>query len=58
MSFKNNLKRGQASLEYFIIFSVIALLTIVSLSSFFTNVKAQIQGKNGFVNQAADRITQ
>ena len=41
MSFKKNLKsKGQASLEYFVLLSVIVLLTFLSSSSFFVNVKA------------------
>ena len=36
--------RSQATLEYFIIFSVFTLLTLLSFSSFFLKVKGAIQG--------------
>jgi len=49
---------GQASLEYFILFAIIAVLTILSFSSFFPKVKEAIQGKDGFFQKAATAITQ
>ncbi|MBL7152050.1 MAG: hypothetical protein ISS89_05660 [Candidatus Omnitrophica bacterium] len=47
---------GQASLEYFIIFSVIALLTILSLSSFFPRIQQAMQGEAGYFQKAAEEI--
>jgi|GEM_PF-2106188 len=46
MSFKKYLKIkiGQSTLEYFILFSIIAGLSILSLSSFYPKVRAAIQG--------------
>lgn len=46
-------KKAQASLEYFIIFSVIAGLTLLSLSSFLPKVKTT--GEE-FFKKAAERI--
>ena len=40
LSLKHKFLTGQASLEYFVLLSVIALLTLLSSSSFFVNVKA------------------
>lgn len=59
MGLKKNLKLGQASLEYFILFAVIAILTILSFASFFPNLQATIQGTStttGFFQRAAERI--
>ncbi|MDD2679211.1 MAG: hypothetical protein PHO03_00195 [Candidatus Omnitrophica bacterium] len=53
--------KGQASLEYFIIFAIIAVLTILSFSTFLPKVKEAIQGssaKTGFFQKAATAITQ
>jgi Flp pilus assembly pilin Flp len=55
------LKKGQAALEYFIIFAIIAVLTILSFSTFLPKVKEAIQGsdtKKGFFQNAARQITQ
>ena len=52
---------GQASLEYFILFAIIACLTILSFSSFLPKVKEAIQGtssKEGFFQKAAKGITE
>jgi len=52
---------GQASLEYFILFAIIAVLTILSFSSFLPKVKEAIQGtssKEGFFQKAAKGITE
>ena len=52
---------GQASLEYFILFAVIACLTILSFSSFLPKVREAIQGsssKDGFFQKAAKGITE
>jgi len=51
---------AQASLEYFILFALIAVLTILSFSSFLPKVKEAIQGssqKEGFFQKAATEIT-
>jgi len=45
-------KKGQASLEYFIIFAVLALLTILSLSSLFPQLQNALQGSGGFFEKA------
>lgn len=37
-------KKAQASLEYFIIFSIVALLTILSFTDFLPRVQAALQG--------------
>lgn len=52
------LKKGQAALEYFIIFTIIAVLTILSFSTFLPKVKEAIQGSGGFFQNAARQITQ
>lgn len=60
MNLKKNLERGQASLEYFIIFSIIAILTILSFSSFLPLVQQAVQGtatQPGFFQKAEARIT-
>lgn len=46
-------KKGQASLEYFILFAVIALLTLISLSSFLPKVR---NAGEDFFNKAAGKI--
>ena len=54
-------RKAQASLEYFILFAIIAVLTILSFSSFLPKVKEAIQGsetKEGFFQKAATQITQ
>jgi Flp pilus assembly pilin Flp len=53
-----DLKKGQAALEYFIIFTIIAVLTILSFSTFLPKVKEAIQGSGGFFQNAARQITQ
>lgn len=53
MNLKKNSKTGQASLEYFILFSVITLLTLLSLSSFFPKVQATGEG---FFQSAVQRL--
>ncbi len=35
---------GQASLEFFILFAVVTVMTIVSISSFFTTTKTNTEG--------------
>lgn len=47
---------AQASLEYFILLAIIAILTILSFSTFFLEFKGSAQGKNGFFCKAAERI--
>jgi len=37
-------KKGQVSLEYFVIFAVVALVTIVSFSAFLPKVQRALQG--------------
>lgn len=59
MSFKKCLKTGQASLEYFILFSIVAGLSLLSLSSFYPKVREAIQGsetKEGFFQIVNKRI--
>ena len=63
MAFKKYLKRGQASLEYFILFSIIIILTILALNalspdSFLFKVQNTIQGEKGLFKNAAKRIIQ
>ena len=60
--FKMNLKKflgaikingkAQAALEYFIILTVIALLTLVSISTFLPTVRDAIVGPSGFFQKA------
>ncbi len=54
MSLKKSLKIGQAALEYFILFSVIAVLTILSVSTLFPNVQNTLQG---FSDSAAGELS-
>lgn len=49
MSLKNNFKIGQASLEYFILFAMLALITILSLSKFHQDLKG---GQQALLNSA------
>lgn len=64
MSLKKNLKIGQASLEYFIVFAIVAVITILSFSSFLPEVRKAILGANnttageGLFQKAAKNITQ
>jgi len=53
MSLKNNLRIGQASLEYFIIFAVIAGLTLISAGTFLPQVR---DAAEGLFKKAAGRI--
>jgi Flp pilus assembly pilin Flp len=56
-----DLKKAQAAVEYFIIFAIIAVLTILSFSTFLPKVKEALQGssaKEGFFQKAATRITE
>jgi len=48
--------RAQASLEYFILFAVIAVLTIVSLNKGLPTLIEKMQGPNGFFHKAAQKI--
>ncbi|MCX5695856.1 MAG: hypothetical protein NTW18_04225 [Candidatus Omnitrophica bacterium] len=51
---------GQAAVEYFILFAIIACLTILSFSTFLPKVKEAIQGsseKEGLFQKAATQIT-
>jgi hypothetical protein len=54
MSLKNNLRIGQASSEYFIIFAVIAGLTLLSAATFLPQVR---DAAEGLFNKAAGRIS-
>lgn len=59
MTLKKFLKnKGQASLEYVILFSIIAVLTIVSLSTFYPKMKASMVGDKGFFQTVVERIIQ
>lgn len=52
------MKKGQVSLEYFIIFTIIALLTILAFSSsFVSGVQDAVQGNNGVFQKAFNAIT-
>ena len=46
MSLKKNLKRGQATLEYFIIFGIIGVITLIGISTFLNQASAE--GRNFF----------
>ncbi|MBI3319023.1 MAG: hypothetical protein HYZ89_00320 [Candidatus Omnitrophica bacterium] len=46
---------GQVTIEYFILFAVMAMLTIVGLTSFQGGIKTSFQG---FVNAAAEKLAQ
>ena len=39
MSFKKNLKTGQATVEYFILFAIIGALTIIGASTFLNSTQ-------------------
>lgn len=64
MNLKKSLKskRAQASLEYFILFAIIAVLTILSFVSspvtILTKVQAALQGESGLFQRTAERLTQ
>lgn len=63
MSLKKNLKRGQASLEYFIIFGLVVVLSILALNpldpnSFLSKAQEAMQGQEGILQKAANRIVQ
>lgn len=49
-------KSGQACLEYLLILTVIALITILSFSSFFTDIKKAAFEPGGFLHYAVERI--
>lgn len=53
--------KGQVSLEYVILFSIIAVVTIVSLSTFYPEVKKAMMGdgkpeNKGFFQTVVERI--
>jgi len=60
MTFIKSLKtpkreKAQASLEYFVLFSMMAILTILSLSAFFPKLQRVLQGNGsteGFFQKA------
>lgn len=61
MSLKKYLKTkiGQSTLEYFILFSIIAGLSLLSITTFYPRVRAAIQGtetERGFFQIAVQRI--
>lgn len=49
-------KSGQVCLEYLLIFTMIATVTILSFSSFFTRVKTAGFKPGGFLRNAVERI--
>ena len=51
-TFKTN-NRAQAALEYFIILTIIALITLASFSTFLTSVRNAVVGSSGFFQKAA-----
>lgn len=63
MTFKKSLKiivktKAQASLEYFIIFGVIAILTLWSFNAFFPKVQSVLQGdssRTGLMREVTGR---
>jgi hypothetical protein len=51
--------RGQATMEYFLIFSIVIALSLVSISFFIPSIKSSLQGTNthqGFVEKANKRL--
>jgi hypothetical protein len=60
MTFKKHLGMGgQATLEYFLIFSIVIALTLVSVSFFIPSIKNSLQGTNtkqGFIEKATRRL--
>jgi hypothetical protein len=53
MSLKKNLRRGQAALEYFILFAVIGGLTLIGVSTFLTQAR---NSAYGLLNTATEQI--
>ena len=52
-------RKGQAALEYFIIFAAIGILGLISVSTFLPRMREAIQGsatQDGYFQNAADRI--
>lgn len=39
-----DIRTGQASLEFFILFAVVAVMTIISISSFFSSIQTSNEG--------------
>jgi len=60
MTFKKNLKTGQASLEYFILLAMITFTAVClfNSASFNNQVKDILQGENSFFTKAVGRILQ
>ena len=48
------LRRGQSTLEYLILFAVVAAVTLIGLTTFDESIKKALQG---FFNAAANKIT-
>ena len=48
------LQRGQVTIEYFLLFTVVALLTVIGFTKFDVNLQAILEN---FVNAAASRFT-
>jgi len=56
---KYSILKGQAVLEYFILFAAIGVLGIVSLSTFFPKIRDVVQGtasQQGYFQKAANAI--
>jgi hypothetical protein len=53
---KNKLLSGQACLEYFIIFAVVGVLGLISVSSLIPRIREAIYKDGGYFEEAADAI--
>ena len=53
---KYSMEASQATLEYFLIFGVVIVLTLISVSPFFPRIVNSIQGPGGFVEKANGRL--
>ena len=47
--------KGQVTLEYFMLFAVVAILTLIGFTSFDQGIRTSLQG---FVNAAAAKLAQ
>jgi len=50
-------RRGQASVEYFLLLAAIGVLTVISTQRLWPDIREALQGSGGFFVRTADRLT-
>ena len=52
------LRRGQAAIEYFVIFAAIIAFAVISAERLWPQVRDSLQGPTGFFGRAATRLVE